>query len=236
MIRYLLVVLTFILLPVSQALALDTAYVSEDNIAQAIKKEFVERYSDDEIELEIYGGQTNFSFENVKQIKLMVANAKFDELQNKFSANVEIFADGKPMASTALQGKYYVLGEIYVPAQNINKGETITADKLKTIKVRSNRIKPQNLVDKDKLVNMEAKRNLREGKIINDKDVGRVILIKKGEIINCVYQNKSMQISAKAEALEDGYRGQKIEVRNTKSKKSIFGDVIDAETVVVNPQ
>lgn len=235
--KKLLLVLTFILTVVNPFPAFGQTYVSEDDIAAALKKEYLERFGEgDEIELEFYGGQTNFSLEEAGEVKIMVANARFDELQNKFSADVEVFAGGKPVAKSSYQGKYYVLTEVFVPAQNINKGEVITADKLKSVKTRSNRVKPQHLADKDKLINMEAKRNLREGKMISDKDVGKIVLIKKGSIVNLIYQTPYMQITAKAEALEDGCRGDRIEIRNTKSKKDLYGEVVDAETVRIEQQ
>lgn len=230
--KKLLLILTFVLTVVNPFPAFGQTYVSEDDIAAALKKEYLERFGEgDEIELEFYGGQTNFSLEEAGEVKIMVANARFDELQNKFSADVEVFAGGKPVAKSSYQGKYYILTEVFVPAQNINKGEVITADKLKSVKTRSNRVKPQHLADKDKLINMEAKRNLREGKMISDKDVGKIVLIKKGSIVNLIYQTPYMQITAKAEALEDGCRGDRIEIRNTKSKKDLYGEVVDAETV-----
>ena len=235
--KKLLLILTFVLTAVNPFPAFGQTYVSEDDIAAALKKEYLERFGEgDEIELEFYGGQTNFSLEEAGEVKIMVANARFDELQNKFSADVEVFAGGKPVAKSSYQGKYYILTEVFVPAQNINKGEVITADKLKSVKTRSNRVKPQHLADKDKLINMEAKRNLREGKMISDKDVGKIVLIKKGSIVNLIYQTPYMQITAKTEALEDGCRGDRIEIRNTKSKKDLYGEVVDAETVRIEQQ
>lgn len=221
---------------VQTSLAAATKYVTEADFAQALKSEFVEQVSDEDVDWEFFGGQTNFAFENVSQVKIMISKAKFDELQNKFSAEAEVFADGKPMAKTQLQGKYYVLGEVLVPARNINKGEVLTQDMLKTITVRMNRIKPVNVVEADALIGREAKRTLREGKIINDKDIGKVILVHKGDIVSSIYRTAKMQISAKVEALEEGGKGDKIEVRNINSKKVLFAEVVDADTVVVEMQ
>ena len=198
-----------------QSVMAATSYVAEADFAQALKSEFVEQVSDEDVDWEFFGGQTNFAFENVSQVKIMISKAKFDELQNKFSAEAEVFADGKPMVKTQLQGKYYILGEIWVPARNINKGEVLTKDMLKTITIRTNRIKPANVVEADALLGKEAKRTL---------------------IVNSLYRTQKMQISAKAEALEDGGKGDKIEVRNTSSKKVLFAEVVDADTVVVEMQ
>ena len=216
--------------------AAETKYAQEADFARALQREFVEQVGDEEVDWEFFGGQTSFAVEDASQIKIMISKSKFDELQNKFSATAEVFADGKPVAATQLQGKYYVLGEVWVPARNINKSEVITSEMLKTIKVRMNRIKPANLVEASSLVGREAKRTLREGKIVNDKDVGKVILVKKGEIVTSVYRTPKMQISAKVEALEEGGKGDKIEVRNVNSKKVLFAEVVDADTVMVEMQ
>lgn len=219
-----------------QSVMAATSYVAEADFAQALNKEFVEQVSDENVDWEFYGGQTSFAFENVSQIKIMISKAKFDELQNKFSAEAEIFGDGKSLAKTQLQGKYYVLGEVLVPARNINKGEVLTQDMLKTITIRLNRIKPVNVVDAEALIGREAKRTLREGKMISEKDIGKVILIHKGDIVSSLYRTAKMQISAKVEALEEGGKGDKIEVRNINSKKVLFAEVVDADTVVVEMQ
>ena len=211
----------------------NTKYVQESDFVVAIEKEFLEQVGDEQIELEFFGGQTSFALDNVSTVKIMISQAKFNALENKFEANAEIFADGKSVASTVLQGKYYVLADVPVPARNINKGEVIKADMLKDIKVRMNRIKQQNITDASLLVGSEAKRSLREGKLINDNDIGKVMLIKKGDIVRSVYRTAKMQISAKVEALEDGGQGDKIEVRNVNSKRVIFAEVADGNTVVV---
>lgn len=216
-----------------KANAQDLLIVREDEIAKAINEEFVEQGMDEATDLEFFGGQTVFQIEGAKIAKVLVSELKTDELQNKFSCKVEIFADGQPYAKTEIQGKYYVLGEIYVPAKNINKGEVITEDMLKTIRVRMNRIKPSNVIDKDKLINKEAKKSLKEGKVVNGRDIGNKILIKRNDIVTVVYKTDKMQITAKVQAMSDGAKGDKIEVVNTKSKKVLFAEVIDADTVEI---
>jgi len=210
--------------------------VSEDEVSEAIKKEFVEQGRSEAVDLEFFGGQTVFQIENARQAKILVEGLKLDEQANKFSCKVEIFADGKSFARTSLSGKFYVLGEAYVPARPIDKGEVITRDMLKPITVRMNRIKPMFVVEPDKLLNKEAKKYLKEGKIITDRDVGPKILIKKNDLITLVYKTDNMQITVRGQARQDGAKGDKIEVENTKSKKVLVGIVDDADTVSIDVQ
>lgn len=236
MLKFWVILSIAVLLVAGSAVAKDVLMVSEDELYSALREEFVDQGSADNIELEIYGGQTSFEIEDAKKAKILISKLKLDELQNKFSAEVEIFADGRAYAKTNVQGKYYALIDIWVPAQNINKGEIITEDKLKTIQVRSNRVKPVNVVEKDKLLNLETKKALKEGKVIGQRDIGKILMIKKGEVVTSVYKSKGMQITAKVEALDDGYKGQKIEVMNTKSAKKFFATVVDKDTVEVDVQ
>ncbi len=123
-----------------------------------------------------------------------------------------------------------------MPVRNINKGETLAEQDLKSVKIRRNRLKPSVLSKKEQLVEKEAKRSLKEGKLINEREVGSRILVRKGDIVTLVYKRGQMQITAKGEALNDGAKNQKIEAENTKSKKKVYGIVKDADTVEVNFQ
>lgn len=222
--------------PLRAADSANTLYVGENDVIAAVEKEFTEQGLDDEIDVEIFAGQSSFVLEDTKNVKLMVSKLKYDESQNKFECGLDVFADGKQFARTALQGRYYRLEEIAVPAANINKGETLNEENLKMVKIRSNRIKPNHITTLDKLLNMEARRSLKEGRPVSDREVGKVLVVKKGDMVTLVLNSGNMQITAKAEALTDGAKGDKIEALNTKSKKKVYGTVLDADTIEVTVQ
>ena len=71
------------------------------------------------------------------------------------------------------------------------------------------------------------------GKIINDREIGPYIIIKKGALVTSMYKSKGLLITAQAVALSDGAKGQTIELENTKSKKRFWAKVVDAETVEI---
>lgn len=226
-------ILIAIMLAATTVLAGDFLLLGETELADAIKKEFVEQGVDEEIELEFFGGQTSFAIENSQQAKVLVSRLKYDADANKFSANAEIFADGKAYAKTTLSGRYFVMTEAWVPAQTIEKDTVIKENMLKKIPLRNTRLKAVMIQDKAKLVDMQAKKTLKEGKLVNEREVGPLVLIKKGKMVTSVYVSKGMQITAKAEALEDGVKGQNIEVMNTKSNRKFFAKVVDADTVEI---
>lgn len=207
--------------------------ISTDEIQTAVIKEFSEQGMESELELDIFGGQSSFFIPEAKSAKIMVSNLKYDETQNKFSTDVEIFADGKSVAVSSLIGKYYIMEEVFVPARNIDKGEILQEADLKKVKIRSTRVKPMYVTEISKLKGKEVKRSLKQGKLISSKEIGEKILVHKNDKINLIYQTDRMQIVAQGIAQEDGAKNQRIEVENKQSRKKVYGTVVSSDSVEV---
>ncbi len=220
-------------LALSAVSARASVILNEADFMSVLQEEFAEQGHDESLELEFFGGQTTYVFDDAEKAKIMISQLKINDEQGRFSAKGEIFADGNLRASTSLTGKFYALGEAWVPAKEIAKGEEITADKLKMVSIRLSRIRDAVIISADKLIGQAAKKTLKAGKPINERDIGPVILIKKGMTVASVYTSKGLQITAQAVALQDGAKGQVIELENTKSHKKISGRVINAEMVEV---
>lgn len=60
-----------------------------------------------------------------------------------------------------------------------------------------------------------------------------VPLIEKGERVTLVYRNNRVQLSIRAEALDEAGIGQQVAVRNLQSNKTVLATVVDSNTVVV---
>ena len=215
------------------SLAQASVLLSEADFLAALQNEFMEQGRDENIELEFFGGQTSFVFEDTKKAKIMISQLKIDDEQGRFSVKAEIFADGKLVDTSMLNGKFYVLGEVYVPATDVSKGEVIKDNMLELKEIRLNRVKDTHIISADKLIGKQAKKKLKAGKLIGDRDVSDVVVVKRGNLLTSVYKKKGLQITAQVTALEDGYKGQIIEVENTKSVKKFTARVIDAQTVEI---
>ncbi len=65
-------------------------------------------------------------------------------------------------------------------------------------------------------------------------DLSPLAMIKKGQRVNILYQKGSISINQPGEAIQDGGFGDVIGVRNSQSKKQVFGTVIDSQTIKIN--
>lgn len=204
-----------------------------DDIVEAIRAEFVEQGFDDNVELELFGGQTKFDLGNITDAKILLSNFSAIEDDDKFTVDAEIFADGKSVATTKLVGRYFVLEKVLVPTKDITKDEIIKKENLTQIIIRSNRLRDDVIKEENNLLGKQAIRTIKEGKPITSRDIRDEIVIKKGQMIMVVYKYKGLQITSKMEAIEDGAKGQRIRLVNNKSNKEVIGRVVDKNMVEV---
>jgi flagella basal body P-ring formation protein FlgA len=65
-------------------------------------------------------------------------------------------------------------------------------------------------------------------------DLGHVPTVRKGSLVTLLYEGRNLRMSVPGEAMADGVPGESIPVRNSQSRKQLYGVVRDASTVVTN--
>jgi flagella basal body P-ring formation protein FlgA len=71
------------------------------------------------------------------------------------------------------------------------------------------------------------------GNVVTMNYVRRRPLVLRGKVIEAVVQSGALEITVKAEALEDGLAGQFIRLRNLNSKREFRGKVLNEDSVVI---
>jgi flagella basal body P-ring formation protein FlgA len=215
----------------AQAVSLGVA-----DMTHAVQTEFVEQGLGNDIELEFFGGQTVFDFPDAAEAKILLDNLEAFVSQGKFTAHAEIFADGRKQADTQLIGRYFVMTEVWVPVRDMAKDEVIKSDDLQKVRMRQNRLRDDDVVASADLVGKQVVRAVKAQKPFTTRDIREEALVVKGQTVTVVYHHKGLQITAKAEVLEDGAKGQKIRLLNTKSQKELRGIVKDKNMVEIEAE
>jgi len=206
--------------------------IEEDEITLEILEKFVE-IDDNDIEIDIYGGKTEYNINKGSNYKILIEKLKTFTAKNRFSCTIVIYVDGKEFSKDTIAGKYYTLKDIPVAANNIAKNTIIKADMVKNLKVRKNKIKPSQYTEIEDIIGKETKKSIKENKFFSNNDIREPIIINRGDIVSIIYKTKNMKLTAKAEAIEDGSKGQNIKVMNTNSKKILHCRIIDKNTVEI---
>lgn len=81
---------------------------------------------------------------------------------------------------------------------------------------------------------LKSLRNIRKGSVIVSSQVKRPPLIKRGDVVTILVEVGGIKVRAEGVALKSGSRGDRMLVKNTRSKQTIQSIVEDAHTVSVH--
>ena len=83
------------------------------------------------------------------------------------------------------------------------------------------------------LEGMELRYSLANGNIIGPKSLKPRYLVKRGDIVTILAETNGLHIRVKGTAMMDGFRGQSIRIKNTRTKRILQGEVIASRTVKI---
>jgi flagellar basal body P-ring formation protein FlgA len=118
--------------------------------------------------------------------------------------------------------------------QGVSKGEVITADNLVDKQIPTSQVFASTITDGNELSGQEATRTLAAGAPINKLHVRVAPAISKNDLVSIRYQQGSVELVVKGQALEDGQVGQSIRVLNPGTRTTLVGIVGKDNVVEVN--
>lgn len=110
--------------------------------------------------------------------------------------------------------------EVVVADSLIQRDEKLTPNKLRT--ERRTLTRPQDFFSSlDRAAGKQAARRIRSGQLINPNSVSAPDFVKKGNQVMIIASKNGFTATTKGIALEDGVKGQQIDIQNSASGKSI---------------
>jgi flagella basal body P-ring formation protein FlgA len=80
---------------------------------------------------------------------------------------------------------------------------------------------------------LEAASNIQAGTAVSSHLTRARAVMKRGQLVEAIFQDGPMTISLKVEALEDGAQGQTVRVRNPKTKRELYGKIQTEDLVLI---
>jgi flagella basal body P-ring formation protein FlgA len=133
-----------------------------------------------------------------------------------------------------ISGKVIEMKEIPVASRNILSGEVISNSDI-NFEVRPlSSLRKNALTDKDSLIEMKAKRDIKKGSGITLTDISKDYIIQKGQQVSMIIKSGNMSLSAYGIALDNGVKGEIIRLKNIKTNKTVQGKIIEKDSVIVD--
>ncbi|KMP10831.1 hypothetical protein UR09_03405 [Candidatus Nitromaritima sp. SCGC AAA799-A02] len=146
---------------------------------------------------------------------------------------LQVKVDDRFIRRVRLNSQVAVYQDVVKVANPVNRGKVVESRDVSIERIRSERILKDVPSQLEEVVGQEATRNLRKGKILNLRDLKKAPLVVRGSRVLIVAKKGSMKITAPGTVREEGFKNSIVQVLNLATKKKVYGEVIDANTVEV---
>ncbi len=114
------------------------------------------------------------------------------------------------------------------------RGERLTAADIGMERRDVSRLRGGYVGDAARLVGYEARRGLREGEVLTIRMFRAPRLVRRGQRVILLAGRRGFEVKMPGKALADGGRGDRIRVKNTRSRKIVEGEVVRSGLVRVD--
>lgn len=126
-----------------------------------------------------------------------------------------------------------VFESVLCTARPIRRGEILEEKDLFVFRKNISRLRAQTFTDLNRAVGLMAKHNLKENTSLLAWMVERPPIMDKGDMVTILAEMGGLRVTVQGMALERGYPGEMVKVRNTMSRETVFARVLDGSNVMV---
>jgi len=149
------------------------------------------------------------------------------------TVNVDVNVNERGFAKVGLKFDVNLYSQVVVAAREINARELFTDDGLRYERMDIGHLPAGFVTDKNKILGLMARRQITPGMVMTNSIIIKPVLIKRGSVVNLIALTGNMEVTAPGIAMQDGYEGQLIRIKNSNSNKIVLGKVIDENKVQV---
>ncbi len=154
-----------------------------------------------------------------------VEDVAYEPRTGRFTAIVMAPANDLRAPRHRITGRLHKMTDVPVLTRRMLGKEVISKRDIKWIRMRSDRLRRDVIVNADDLIGMAAKRGLRPGVPLQTSFVQRPILVAKGSLVTIYLKAPKMTLTARGKALENGSDGDTVRIANTRSNTIIEAEV-----------
>lgn len=151
---------------------------------------------------------------------------RYDNRNGRFDVTFEI-ANENHAAPTKLRfsGTAIETVEAAVLARNVERNEVIKSSDV-VVERRPKAEVGADAAPRDRVVGMQARRQLRAGQAIKSTDLAKPDLVQRDQNVTLIYDAAGLYLTMRGKALENGTEGDVVNVMNLQSKRTVSGTVV----------
>lgn len=164
-----------------------------------------------------------------------VAQIAFDKRSGRFDTMIEIPTGAGQSGKLRIAGTAVVTAEVVTLNRAVERGTPIRSSDIVIERRPRAEIAREAIADRDAVVGMAARANLRAGQLLRSADLMKPELVARGAMVTLIYQIPGISLTVRGKASEGGAEGDTISVVNETSKRTLQGVVVGQNRVVLSP-
>ena len=146
---------------------------------------------------------------------------------------VLVKVDDKFIKRLRVNANVAVYQDVVKTINSLQRGNIIGTSDVVIERTRTERLLRDIPTSLDKVIGKAATRNIQNGKIVKFRDLKKVPTVKRGARVIILARKGTMKITAPGTVREDGFKNSIVQVVNLETKKTIYAEVINGNTVEV---
>lgn len=163
---------------------------------------------------------------------LRLAGLTFSAVTGRFEA-VVVFDVGSGVERQRIRGTATEMVPMLTLTRVIDRNEVISADDITVVKQPRRLAGNARPVDPSQIIGMAAKRQLRPDQAVSAVDFAPPVLVTRGDTVTLVYQMPGLALTARGTAMDNGTKGEAVNILNPTSKRIVRGTVVSQGKVQV---
>jgi flagella basal body P-ring formation protein FlgA len=163
---------------------------------------------------------------------LRLAGLTFSAVTGRFEA-VVVFDVGSGVERQRIRGTATEMVPMLTLTRTIDRNEVVNADDIIIVKQPRRVAGNARPVDASQIIGMAAKRQLRPDQPVSSTDFAPPVLVARGDTVTLVYQMPGLALTARGTAMDNGIKGEAVNILNPTSKRIVRGTVVSQGKVQV---
>jgi flagella basal body P-ring formation protein FlgA len=157
--------------------------------------------------------------------EITLLHADFEARSGRFVAVITTSGKSAGTIQRKFTGRAIDVVSAPILSRSVARGGRITGEDVTMTRMPRSSVPTNALFESSDVVGMIATRPLHSGAVVRARDVERPRVVGKSELVTVVYIVPGLQLTAKAQALESGSKGDVVTIMNPRSKR-VFEAVV----------
>ena len=213
----------------------ESIVIGRREIADHILAALVDKGVDADMQVELSNRMLRIHVPGDSTTTVAVEDVAYDARTRRFIAIVAAPADDPAARRIRVTGRVHRVIDVPVLTRRVLAGEVIRERDVKLIAMRGDRLQRDTIQDSGALIGKSPRRGLRAGVPVRVSDVRLPVLVPRRSLVTITYRVRSMTLTARGRALEDGGAGDTVRVANIQSNTVVQAVVTGVNRVSVQP-